>query len=481
MSESENAPESVAIELKGVYKSFDNVPALVDAFFSARWGEIHALLGENGAGKSSLMNIAYGLYKADRGTMKIEGKPAAVDGPQGARLLGIGMVHQHFTLVQNFTVTENIMLGNGFGGWRRSLEDIRARISEISEQLGFHIDPGRRIDQISVAEQQRVEIIKVLIGGARILILDEPTAVLTDEEADGLLDQLRVFAEKGNCVVLRTHKLREVFSHADRVTVMRAGQTVESTRAPADLAERELSELMVGATEIDERTYAAVKGDLKMDLKDLEARRESGAPALSGLSLSLFGGQIYGLAGVGGNGQSELAEILMGVRRADKGRIYLHGRELLSSSPRRLRRGGVACVPSDRYIYGMSGDLSVMDNFIVSHIGRREYGLPVWINRKAILRDTMNAIASFNIQGARPSTRARLLSGGNAQKLVLAREMTGRFSVLLAHSPTRGLDIRACADVHRLLREACGRGAAVLLMSEDLDETGYVRSISVAE
>lgn len=470
MSEREDTPIGTAFELKGVYKSFDGIPALEGAFLSAEWGEIHALLGENGAGKSSLMNIAYGLYKADRGTMQIEGQSTTVDGPHGARLLGIGMVHQHFTLVRNFTVAENIMLASGHGSWRRSLNHIRARIAEISEQLGFHVDPDRRIDSISVAEQQRVEIIKVLIGGARILILDEPTAVLTDEEAEGLLNQLRVFAEKGNCVVMITHKLREVFSHADRVTVMRAGQTVESGRAPADLTERELSELMVGATEIEERTYAAVKGDLKLDLKKLEVRRESGAPALSGLNLSLFGGQIYGLAGVGGNGQTELAEILMGVRRTEKGRISLHGQELLAPTPRKLRRAGVACVPSDRYIYGISGDLSVMDNFIVSHIDRREYGIPIWINRKAILRDTLNAIASFSIQGARPATRARLLSGGNAQKLVLAREMIGHFSILLAHSPTRGLDVRACADVHRLLREACKKGAAVLLMSEDLDE-----------
>jgi simple sugar transport system ATP-binding protein len=461
---------TAALELSGVHKSFDGNLALVDAFFTAEWGEVHALLGENGAGKSTLMNVACGLYAPDEGVVKVAGDAVTIESPVAAQALGIGMVHQHFKLVHSMTVLENIILGHGKGSFRQSRRRIRREIEEIGSQVGFEVDPDAPIDSLSVSEQQRVEIVKALVGGANILILDEPTAVLTDAESERLLDRLRVFAAAGTCVVIITHKLREVFSHADKVTVMRGGQTVDAGRSPSDLTLEKLSRLMVGAAREFEATEAFAVGSEILALEGIEARRENGASALQGLSMHVRSGEVYGLAGVGGNGQTELAEILMGVRSIDAGSIRVDGSDLSKTNPRALRQLGLACIPAERYIYGLAGDLSVMENFVITHLDNGTFGSAAWINRRAVRRETERVIESFEIHGAVPATNARLLSGGNAQKLVLAREMTGESRVLLAHSPTRGLDVRACAAVHQALRDACRRGAAVLLLSEDLDE-----------
>ena len=461
---------SAALEFEGVHKSFGENQALADASFTAAWGEVHALLGENGAGKSTLMNIASGIYTPDNGVVKVAGKAVVIDGPQAASALGIGMIHQHFKLVENMTVLENLMLGHGKGGWRRSLQTLRQDISKISEQIGFEIDPDARVDTLSISEQQRTEIIKVLMGGAEILILDEPTAVLTDEESIRLLTQLRLFAERGKCVVLITHKLREVFSHADAVTVMRGGKTVDAGRRPDSITPEQLSHLMVGEAKEFERTDYAPPGKTALELINVLAQRDNGVVALENFNLQLCTGQVYGLAGVGGNGQTELAEILMGIRAMDEGEFILAGENLNKPSPRSLRHRGLTCVPAERYLYGLAGDLSVMDNSVITHFGGGKFGSAAWIKRRAILRETAKAIGDHNIQGATPGTRARLLSGGNAQKLVLSRELAGQAKVLLAHSPTRGLDVRACAAMHTAIRDASRRGTAVLLLSEDLDE-----------
>ena len=461
---------TAALEFHGVHKSFDGNSALVDAFFLAERGEVHALLGENGAGKSSLMNIACGLYSPDRGVVKVNGESVAIDGPLTANSLGIGMVHQHFKLVENMTVVENIAFCHMLSSKRESLNAVRNRIGEASREIGFEIDPDRRIDTLSVSEQQRTEIIKVMMGGAEILILDEPTAVLTDEESTRLLDQLKSFAQQGKSVILITHKLREVFSHADKVTVMRAGETVAAGRDPGELTPAELSRLMVGEAAETESLEPRAGGDVILELRNISAKRANGNTALDDLSITLRAGQVYGLAGVGGNGQTELAETLMGIRHLEFGKFLLGGELLKKPNPRELRARGLRCVPAERYIYGLAGDLSVMDNFAVSHLANGKFGPFGWINRRAIFRGTQEAIQEYDILGAAPATRARLLSGGNAQKLMLAREMSGDSSVLLAHSPTRGLDVRACAAVRDYLREACKRDVAILLISEDLDE-----------
>ena len=459
-----------ALEFLGVHKSFGENHALVDAFFSVNWGEVHALLGENGAGKSTLMNIASGLYAPDRGVVKVSGKAVAIDGPQAASALKIGMIHQHFKLVDNMTVLENIVLRHGKGRWKNSLEKLRKQISEISEQIGFGINPDARVDTLSVSEQQRTEIIKVLLGGAEILILDEPTAVLTDEESARLLDQLKLFSRQGKSIVLITHKLREVFSHADTVTVMRNGKTVDSRRNPKDISPTGLSQLMVGEAKEYENVSYSSPGPLALELKNIRMSRDNGVIALDDFNIRLFAGQIYGLAGVGGNGQTELADILMGVRSANDGRFILLGEELKTPSSKNLRDRGFTCIPAERYLYGLAGDLSVMENRVITHLGSGRFGPFTWVNRRAISQETTKTIEDYNIHGAKPDTRARLLSGGNAQKLVLSRELAGQAKVLLAHSPTRGLDVRACAAVHLALREASQTGCAILLLSEDLDE-----------
>jgi len=461
---------SAALQLQGVHKSFDGNPALVGASFLADWGEVHALVGENGAGKSTLMNVACGLYVPDTGMVRVNEQTTTIDSPTGAKNLDIGMVHQHFKLVRNMTVTENIILGHGHGGWRQSQRFIRSKISEITERIGFSVDPDAQIGDLSVSEQQRVEIIKVLVGGTRILILDEPTAVLTDEESNNLLSQLRVLAHQGCCVIIITHKLREVLAHVDRVTVMRAGETVATGLSPQGKSTADLSRLMVGEAREYKRGEASLPGDAVLSLRGISAVRDNGAIALDGLDLTLYAGQIYGIAGVGGNGQREIAEILMGIRELEKGNISLLGKTLSSTSPAQLRRYGISCIPADRYAYGLAGNLSIMENYTISRVDDGEYGSALWVRQRVMSQQTDKAIAEFNILGARANTKARLLSGGNAQKLVLAREITGNVKVLLAHSPTRGLDVRACVAVHERLRKVTQRGVAVLLLSEDLDE-----------
>lgn len=460
---------AAALQLEGISKSFDSKLALDEAAFQTAHGQLHALLGENGAGKSSLMNVVCGLYMPDRGRVLVQGREVQVEGPAHAKTLGIGMVHQHFKLVHPFTVAENVMLANPQRSWRRGLKEIVEQIERHAAALGFAIDPHARIDSISIAEQQRVEIVKGLIGGARVLILDEPTAVLTDEEADRLLATARELARQGVAIVLITHKLREVVRYADWVTVMRGGRTVASAD-PREMTVADLTRLMIGSAPPDTTEPAKGAGAVRLSVDDLSALRDDGARLLNGASFAVRGGQIYGIAGVGGNGQTELAEVLIGVRAALAGRIEIDGTEVTRRPPRRRRERGLVSVPADRFAYGLAADLTVADNLGVAGLQSGTYGAAAWVRGGAMRRDTLGAIAAFDIQGARPSTRAGLLSGGNAQKLVLARELNGKAGVILAHSPTRGLDVRACAAIHEHLRRARDSGAAVLLISEDLDE-----------
>jgi simple sugar transport system ATP-binding protein len=460
-----------ALKLVGVRKSFDGFVALDDAEFEARAGEVHALLGENGAGKSSLMNVAAGLYTPEAGQIFVNGEEVVLTGPRDATACRIGMVHQEFKLVRPFTVVENVLLANWRGRFAPGVREIERQIEKQAAELGFEIDPRSRIDELSIAERQRVEIIKVLLAGARILILDEPTAVLTDEEAVRLLTTVRALAAGGAAVVLVTHKLGEVTAFTDRVTVMRNGRAVALLDSRATDA-AELTRLAVGTTVASPRRASSPPGEPRLTVKSLQATRADGHVTVNDASFYVRAGEIYGIAGVGGNGQTELVEALTGVRAPLAGSIEIEGaRDATGASPERLRDLGIACIPADRFGYGIAGGLSVVDNFCVGHINEGTYGSWLRTNGSAMREATAEAVGEFDVQGVRAlRQRAALLSGGNAQKLIIAREFTRNPKVIVAHSPSRGLDVRACAAVHERLLKARAGGAAILLISDDLDE-----------
>src|ERR1700730_7895203 len=416
---------TVALELAGIRKSFDGAIALDGADFAVRAGEVHALLGENGAGKSSLMNVAAGLYAPDAGTIVIGDQPVSLSGPADARRRGIGMVHQHFKLVKPFTVAENILLANPRPNFRSGIRDIRDDVRKQAAQLGFNIDPDRRVEDLTVAEQQQVEIIKVLLGGAGVFILDQPTAVLTDVEAERLLQIVRRLAQSGVAVVLVTHKLHEVKRYADAVTIMRGGRTV-ATADPRVASAAELTELTVGQTApLPDRAERPL-GTTLLNVGALHCARSDGQVMVVDTSFFVRAGEIYGLAGVSGNGQAELAEALIGARQPLSGEIWLEGPGDVAALPPATRReAGLAAIPADRYAFALAGSLSVADNFTVATIKSGCYGPPWLIDRGAMRRDAAEAVTAYDVQGVRGvGQKAALLSGGNAQKLVIAREFS---------------------------------------------------------
>lgn len=460
----------LAVRLDAIIKTFDGNRALDGAALEAGWGRVHGLLGENGAGKSSLMNVLAGIYSPESGTIEIDGQSVSIDSPATSHGFGIGMVHQHFKLVRPFSVAENILLSNPRGSWRQGLAHVSAQIKKLSDDLGFGIEPNARVDTISIAERQRVEIIKVLMGGSRILVLDEPTSVLTDDEAVRLLAVVRRLAEvDGCCVILITHKLREVLDCADDITVMREGKTVART-TPAEADAKELARLMVGSTPPEQGAPPATGGALRLKVNDVAAIRGDGHTTVDGLNFFARGGQIYGIAGVGGNGQAELVELLLGARAPTAGSVELDGHDITHESAGRRRMRGLRLVSADRYRYGLAADLPVSTNLIATKLSEGSLGGFFWTSSDAVKSFTEEAIAAADIRGATPNTPARLLSGGNAQKLVLARELAGEPAVLIVHSPTQGLDVHAAAAVHGRIIAARDSGAAVVLISEDLDE-----------
>jgi general nucleoside transport system ATP-binding protein len=462
---------TAALALKGIRKSFDGVVVLDNAEFSCHAGEVHALLGENGAGKSSLMNVAAGLYTPEAGSVVIKGEAASLSGPSEARLRGIGMVHQHFQLVKRFTVAENILLANQSSSYRNGIKEARAAIAKQAAELGFSIEPDRRVNTLTLAEQQQVEVVKVLLTGAKILILDEPTAVLTDAEADRLLTTIQRLAKLGTAVVLITHKLHEVKRHADEVTIMRRGKTV-ATLDPSTASAAELTQLTVGETETLPARAQNAGNPVRLNVGALTCLRADGSSALESATFFVRGGEIYGIAGVSGNGQAELAEALMGAREPAAGEIWVDGLGDIAHVPMSgTRAAAVAVIPADRYTYALAGGLSIADNFAVTDIGSGRYGSLFKLNRSAMQHAAAQAVVDYDVQGVRNMhQRAALLSGGNAQKLVIARAFSHSPSIVVAHSPSRGLDARACNAVHQRLLSARDRGAAVVLISEDLDE-----------
>jgi simple sugar transport system ATP-binding protein len=459
-----------ALEAIGIVKRFPGVLANDHVDFQLLPGEIHALLGENGAGKSTLMNILAGLYRPDEGEVRLDGRVVSFGSPRDAIEAGLGMVHQHFTLVPSQTVTENILLGLKRPRFLLDARRSEAEVARLAAEFGLRIHPKAKVWQLSVGEQQRVEILKLLYRGARILIMDEPTAVLAPQEADDLFQTLKSMTAAGRSVVFISHKLNEVVAIADRVTVMRRGRVTAAGRSAEGVTKRDLARLMVGRDlfGLYERTPFK-PGDVLLSATDVEAQGDRGLPALRGVSLDVRAGEIVGIAAVAGNGQTELAEVVTGLRPC-AGTIRI-GKEIVSNrSPKHAIKAGVAHVPEDRTGVGSAPNLSVADNLIM----KRFRDPPVsrgWFIDDGRTRTLAEALKEeYAIAAPSVDTRVRLLSGGNLQRLILAREIETEPSLMVAVQPTRGLDVGAIETVHRLLLERRDRGAGILLISEDLDE-----------
>ncbi|NIZ07812.1 ABC transporter ATP-binding protein [Pseudooceanicola sp. HF7] len=459
-----------ALLLRGIDKSFDGHRALQGASFRLGWGEVHALVGENGAGKSTIMNVATAVYAADAGEVIVDGRDVPLRGPADAMAAGLGMVHQHFRLVGSFTVAENVALALRGAGNNVTLPEAARLLSDRADELGFRLDAGARIDELSIAERQRAEILKVLLLGAGILILDEPTAVLTAEEARALLTLVRALAREGHAVVLITHKLREVAAYSDRITVMRQGRTVLDAAPSEGLDMGEVARLAVGEMPPTPPRVTARPGAPLLRIAGLSARRADGSPALDGLALDLAEGEVLGIAGVGGNGQSELVDLLSGLRRPDAGTIRLGPHDLVGASPARRRAEGLRVIPADRFDSAMAPGLTLAENLALTGVSSGRFGSRWLLDRARMRREAERLIAANEGRGGGPGTKAALLSGGNAQKLLLAREVSSDARLLVAHSPSRGLDLRATQAVHQAIADGVARGMACLLISEDLEE-----------
>lgn len=464
-----------AIAIEGAWKAFDGRPALRGANLAVLFGEVHALLGENGAGKSTLMNLVCGLYAPDAGRIAINGQTFAETDPRAAARLGIGMVHQHFKLIPRFTVAENILVACGDALGLKGRSEAAARIAALGESLGLAVKPHAPVQTLSVAERQRVEILRLLLLDARILVLDEPTAVLTDSEADTVLALLRQLAREGRAVVLITHRLREVQGYADRVTVMRGGETVLAGAPCADYDRAMLADLMVGqAVHTATSKTTGQAGAVRLDAVDLSVLRADGSSEIDAFSLQLRVGEIVGIAGVGGNGQDALVEALYGLRPAAAGSLSLDGARIERASIGDRRTRGLRIIPADRNDFALIPAFRACENLAMTEIASGAYGFWTGLRRGAMAAQAAQAMAARAVVGGGPWTATRLLSGGNAQKLLLARELAtsgGRLAnVLIAHSPTRGLDVAACEAVHQALFDLVAAGGACLLVSEDLDE-----------
>jgi simple sugar transport system ATP-binding protein len=463
-----------AVTLRGITKRFPGVVANDDVDFEASHGEVHALLGENGAGKSTLSNILTGLYHPDEGVVELDGRPVAFTSPRDALDAGICMVHQHFRLVAPFTVAENVILGDHRGEGKKLLvhpRRIERRVGELGERYRISVEPRARIWQLSLGEQQRVEILKALYREARILILDEPTAVLTPQEAESLFETLRVMASEGRTIIFISHKLHEVLAVSDRVTVLRGGKNVATVKT-SETTQRELAALMVGreVSGVERLPRERWDGGAVLELSRVSALGDRGSEALRDVSMTVRAGEILGVAGVAGNGQRELAEVVSGMRAPSKGTVAVEGRRLRGGDAREAIRAGVAHVPEDRLHTGVAPSLSIASNFVLkSYRGSRAARGPM-LRLRAIREHAAWLINRYDVRGGRPELPTRQLSGGNLQKVVLAREFEGQPRVLVVASPTRGLDVAAIETVHKYLRDAASGGVGVLLISEDLDE-----------
>ena len=461
--------------MRGISKRFPGVVANDSVDFDVLQGEIHALLGENGAGKSTLSNVLTGLYRPDEGDIELFGKPVQFHSPRDAIEAGVGMVHQHFRLATSFTVAENLVLGHRDAADRGMFLEpdvIDGRINQLSRRYRMPVNPRAHIWQLSVGEQQRVEILKVLYRGARILILDEPTSQLTPQEADDLFQTLRLMAGEQRAIIFISHKLEEVMAVSQRVTVLRRGRVV-GTAMTAQTNPRELARMMVGRDVVftqKKEGPAQAERQVALELRNISAHGDIGVPALHDINLTVHAGEIIGVAGVAGNGQRELAEVITGMRRRTSGSVLVSGRPIAGGDPLAAIRRGIAYVPDDRLGTGVAPSLSVADNLVLKGFRRPPISTTGVLHPRRIKDNAQRLMERFNIAAASPDVPTRQLSGGNIQKVLLARELSSRPRVVVAASPTSGLDVAATDTVRALLLQAADDGVGILLISEDLEE-----------
>ena len=460
------------VEMKSITKKFGDFIANDNIDLTVHRGEVHALLGENGAGKSTLMNILYGLYTATDGKIFIEGKEAVIDNPNKAIALGIGMVHQHFMLVPPFTVAENIILGmEPMKTFKQvDMDKAIADVKAISEKYGLYVDPKARVMDITVGMQQRVEILKALYRGAEILILDEPTAVLTPQEIKELIEIIRNLTKEGKTIILITHKLKEIKEAADYCTIIRRGKRIDTVDV-SQTDENQLASMMVGREvtfKVDKND--AIYGDTVLKIEDLKAKDNRGLFALNGLDLEVRRGEILGIAGVDGNGQSELVEVITGLRKAESGSVMINGKEIVNTNPRNIMDSGISNIPEDRQKHGLVLDFTVSENMILQNYKKERFSKNGKLLDSNIRQFADELINKFDVRPQNNALKARALSGGNQQKVIIAREVTNDPDLLIATQPTRGLDVGAIEFVHKSLIEQRDKGKGVLLVSFELDE-----------
>jgi len=462
-----NAP---LLQLAGITKRFPGVLANDAVDLDVHAGEVHALLGENGAGKSTLMKILFGLYGPDAGQVLLDGETSGIDSPSSALAAGVAMIHQHFMLVPTLTVAENVALGLADSGRMLDTSGVADRVRDLSRQYGLEVDPQAYVWQLSVGERQRVEIIKALYRECRLLILDEPTAVLTPQEVDELFVILRQMADDGRGLIFISHKLDEVLELSDRITVLRDGR-VSGETTPAETSKEELARLMVGRpVQLAPDKPDLSLGEVRLLLEGLTVSGDRDTEAVDDFSLEVRSGEILGIAGVSGNGQRELAEAVAGLRPVMSGRVLVDGQDVTDAHPSRVRSAGLAYVPEERMRDGVIGEFTVAENVMLVEHDRDPYCRRGLLRLGRIAERAVDLVERFAVKTPSLETPTRNLSGGNIQKLILARELSGGPSVLLAAQPTRGVDIGAAEYIHRRLVEEQGRGTAILVISEDLEE-----------
>jgi ABC-type uncharacterized transport system ATPase subunit len=467
--------EAIALEVRNITKRFPGVLANDQVNFDLRQGEIHALLGENGAGKSTLMNIVYGLYTPDEGEILVDGTGnlhlVEIRTPHDAIRVGIGMVHQHFMLVPVFTVAENIILGDEITkGPSLDLRTARQKIRQISQEHGLEVDPDAVVEDLPVGVQQRVEIVKALYRQAKILVLDEPTAVLTPQEVEDLFHIMRQLTERGVSIIFITHKLKEVLAISDRITVMRRGQVV-GTVTPAETTEQKLAAMMVGREVLLQVDKGPAKpGEVVLDVQNLSVKDERNMEVVRQVSFQVHKGEILGIAGVQGNGQTELVEALTGLRGCESGQLTLAGKHIQALNPRALVEAGQGHIPEDRHKHGLVLPYSIADNEVLCTYYQAPFARGIQRNNQAVIENAERLIAQFDIRAPGPAEPAGNLSGGNQQKVIVARELSRPISLLVANQPTRGLDVGSIEYIHSQIVAMRDRGAGVLLVSAELDE-----------